>query len=143
MATLPPIILGDFELDDMDAPDPPEPPMEPPPELPEPPTGWTPWKDVRGTDPDTSREAAYTVAHLTEVQQHVLVLFREYRAMTDEQLLARYLQQYGPIPESTPRKRRCDLTRLQLICDSGRRATLSTGRKGIIWTLVAHERRNG
>jgi hypothetical protein len=92
---------------------------------------------ARNEDPDTSHAAAasWSLADLTEVQQRVYAIHQQHpRGLTDEELLHRYLREHITA-ESSPRKRRCDLTRLGVIMDSGERRVLVSGRNGIVWKL--------
>jgi hypothetical protein len=98
-------------------------------------------QDVRNTDPDTSHSAART-ANRGEVRERVLKLFQEFKRLPDERLLAKYIARYGAIPESSPRKRRCDLVKLGKVRDSGIRVLISTGKMAILWELV-EEKKNG
>lgn len=100
---------------------------------------YNPKENVRSSDPSTSHAAATSITvTVTEVQRRVLGIHRGYSTygLTDEQLLDIYHDQFGTTAESSPRKRRHDLTRLGIITDSGLRRELKTGRKGIVWKLV-------
>jgi hypothetical protein len=90
---------------------------------------------TRNSDPPTSFEAGEKVDRHT-IRRRVLALFHQRPRFTDEQLTCHYHATYGPIPESSARKRRCELTHDGLIRDSGQREELSTGRMGIVWELV-------
>jgi hypothetical protein len=98
---------------------------------------YAPFENVRASDPDTSRAAAASL-DVTVVQARVYKIHMEhkFRGLTDEELLGIYVRYYGPTAESSPRKRRCDLTKAGLIVDSGQRRMLKSGRMGIVW-LVA------
>lgn len=89
----------------------------------------------RTSDPHTSYEAGDSVDRGT-IRRNVLALFEQFPCMTDECLSQRYWDRYGPLPESSARKRRCELTQDGFIRDSGTRERLSTGRKGIVWQYV-------
>jgi hypothetical protein len=96
-----------------------------------------PYEQVRTTDPDTSHDAAFSIADATVNQQRVYVihLTQGQRGLTDEEQLAIYRSIYGMCAESTPRKRRHDLTRAGILVDSGERRLLRSGRFGIVWKL--------
>jgi len=103
----------------------------------EPRAPYVPHENVRGTDPDTSRAAAESL-DVTVVQQRVYEIHLEYPAgLTDEELLSAYIKRFGVTAESSPRKRRCDLTKIGLIVDSGERRALKSTRQGIVWKLAA------
>lgn len=92
---------------------------------------------VRNDDPDTSHEAATKLKDLSKKQARVMAIHRDNPAagLTDHELLERWLLLYGPVPESTPRKRRCDCTRLGLLADSKTRRLIN-GRNRIVWILA-------
>lgn len=90
---------------------------------------------VRTSDPDTSHAAAASLDDISEVQALVLDIHKAHPSgLTDEELLAIYSRD-RVTAESSPRKRRCDLTKLGALFDSGERRELSTGRKGIVWKV--------
>jgi hypothetical protein len=93
---------------------------------------------ARRSDPDTSHAAAESIEDsITLVQQRVLEIHRDAPdGLTDEELLDIYQFRFGETAESSPRKRRHDLTAKGLIQDSGGRRKLKTGRKGIVWKLT-------
>lgn len=99
---------------------------------------YEPWENVRTSDPDTSKAAAESL-DVTEVQRRVLTIHTAKRreGLTDEQLLGEYVGLHGVTAESSPRKRRCDLTKIGLIIDSGERRPLKSGRNGIVWRLAS------
>jgi len=95
-----------------------------------------PWEQVRLTDPQTSVDAAFSIQDATENQQRVYVIHLTHpKGLTDEELLVIYRGLYGVCAESTPRKRRHDLTVAGYIVDSGERRLLRSGRFGIVWTV--------
>ena len=100
-----------------------------------------PYEHARTSDPDTSTAAALMV-DATEVQRRVYLIFREHPdGLTDEALVGLYAKQY-PVARSlesrsSPRKRRSDLARAGILVDSGNRRLLTSGRYGVVWTLVA------
>jgi len=64
---------------------------------------------TRHTDPNTSHLAADKAKHaVTEAKLKVMLLLVR-RPMVDGELLANWREQFGPVKESVPRKRRCDL----------------------------------
>jgi len=98
---------------------------------------------VRRADPDTSKQAARAIGNTTEAQQHVLTLLSGAPdGLTDAELLAGWEQVYGPVPESTPRKRRCDLVRMGQVSEA-RDATgtitkrMINGAQRIVWVRCA------
>jgi hypothetical protein len=96
---------------------------------------FNPREHARRTDPGTSHAAAHSLDNVTMVQARVLAIHKDFTGLTDERLLDEYKRRYGITAESSPRKRRHDLTRKGLIYDSGERGELKTGRKGIVWKL--------
>ena len=87
---------------------------------------------VRRTDPDTSHEAARKIVKQTESQRRVLrILERHPEGLTDAELLYEWRRTHGPVPESTPRKRRCDLVRMGKVLDAGRR--IVDGSRRVVW----------
>jgi hypothetical protein len=95
-------------------------------------------KHTRNTDPETSFDAGEQVPRHT-IRPRVYAAFCQRREFTDEELKWHYEAKHGPTPESSIRKRRCELTQDGLLRDSGRRRALSTGRLGIVWELVEAE----
>lgn len=98
---------------------------------------------ARRMDPSTSHAAAASVRKLTEKQIALLAVFRLYYPMTDEELVERYeaLQRVtgSELPKqsrSGMRTRRAELVRRGNIVNTGRKATMSTGRKAIVWGLA-------
>jgi hypothetical protein len=107
---------------------------------------YAPHENVRTSDPSTSHAAALALDDeaITVVQGRVLDCHHAAgaRGLTDEELLAAYVERFGVTAESSPRKRRNDLTKAGAILDSGERRPLVSGRQGIVWklaALVSHE----
>ncbi len=74
---------------------------------------------------DAEREAAELIAPArATIQARVLTLFREHGPMTDEELLARYRERYGPIMKNSLEPRRCELV------DGGHLEATGERRKG-------------
>lgn len=97
-------------------------------------------EQVRVTDPDTSHAAANSL-DVTVVQQRVYALHWAHPGgLTDEELLHLYQQQHGVTAESSPRKRRCDLTRMGVLNDTGLRRPLVSRRMGIVWGIAVWEK---
>ena len=97
---------------------------------------------TRNGMPETSFEAADSVTRITEKQEAILRVFKGVLSeATDEELIASYReeqQNWGlrvNQSDSGIRSRRSELVRLGLIIDSGKRETLSSGRKAIVWRL--------
>lgn len=91
------------------------------------------WTRARGTDPDTSFEAAEAVfPKINRIQLEVLTHFRSIypRAITDYDL-----QQHFDNHMSTYRTRRSELTAMCLIVDSGQRK-FQAGRNRILWVAA-------
>jgi hypothetical protein len=97
---------------------------------------FAPHEHVRTTDPGTSWAAANSLVDVTVVQQRVYALhWLHPGGLTDEELLRLYVAKHGVTAESTPRKRRCDLTHMGIIEDTGLRRVLSSTRMGIVWGI--------
>jgi hypothetical protein len=92
---------------------------------------------ARKTDPQTSHEAAESVNNVTLTQEYVLKALR--RARTDVQLIEAYrsMRKAPPASESGIRSRRAELVRKGLVVDTGSRQVLPSGRKAIVWWIVA------
>lgn len=97
---------------------------------------------ARRTDPDTSWEAAATVHDIRRSQEAVLILFKGYGPMTDEEAWAKYAAahaEFGGKPRQSPsglRTRRSELVTARLLRDTGERRRGSTGRRMIVWGAV-------
>lgn len=92
---------------------------------------------ARRTDPATSHEAAGSVRELTDRQRAVLTCFHVWGPMTDEQLVDRY--QRSDRPAQSPsgiRTRRSELVARGDVIDTGEKATMTTGRKAILWDAI-------
>jgi hypothetical protein len=109
-------------------------------------TNWPtfePFEHARPTDPETSKAAAHRVEDATVVQQRVVTLYRQHpEGLTDEELIALYARTFDTDSRSieskaSPRKRRSDLTRAGILIDSGARRQLTSGRRGVVWTVAA------
>jgi len=97
---------------------------------------------ARTTDPITSHQAAASIKKdkVRLSQEAVLRVFKQFGAMTDQELLKKYafcIDYCGwLIPqqsESGIRTRRSELVTKGLVVDSGEKSMLPTGRKAIIW----------
>lgn len=87
---------------------------------------------ARGSDPDTSWEAAHSLSSekIRQSQIEVLELFRAEGPMTDEAARRRYR---GTQSASGFRTRRAELVDRLLLIDTGRRERGATGRRMIVW----------
>lgn len=87
---------------------------------------------ARRTDPSTSWEAARSIDETTLRQSQAVVLatILVNGPMSDEELVGRVNHVLSP---SGARTRRAELVTKNLIEDTGRRATLVSQRKAIIW----------
>jgi hypothetical protein len=91
---------------------------------------------ARRSDPETSIAAARSIAPtIAASQAEVLVLFREFGPMTDEEARQSY-GEGGRQSESGLRSRRAELVRMGLLEDSGRRWPGRTGRQMIVWAVT-------
>lgn len=96
---------------------------------------------ARGSDPDTSHEAAATVTNLRTSQRRILELLERFGPASDEDLQVywRQLQDYEDWPPISPsglRSRRAELVTKGLVYDTGKRGVTSSGRKTIEWELA-------
>lgn len=87
---------------------------------------------ARGTDPQTSWQAAQSIApeDLRASQVQVLDILRRHGPLTDEEI---YRFVNGEQSVSGARTRRSELVDAGLVRDSGRRATTAAGRQTIVW----------
>ena len=92
---------------------------------------------ARSTDPETSHAAAASITDLRERQQAVLQTLKEYRSLTDEELVLFYDQtEYPPQSPSGLRTRRSELVRKGLVEFTGDKRPLESGRLGRVWKAV-------
>jgi predicted HTH transcriptional regulator len=87
---------------------------------------------TRRSDPETSREAAASISseRLRESQQHVLAILKTLGPLTDEWLCNYLATSMSP---SGARTRRAELVARGLVYDTGKRETLASGRKAVVW----------
>ena len=101
---------------------------------------------ARSTDPGTSWEAARSITpeKLRKDQAAVLHAIKRWGPLTDEALDAHFsrFRTTPPSPDfrtlspSGVRTRRSELVSMGLVRDSGRKDTLRSGRKAIVWEAV-------
>lgn len=96
---------------------------------------------ARSTDPETSHAAASSVTRDTrsETQRALVRLLRRYGPMTDAEIAERYYIATKHAPACSPsglRTRRSELVRDGHVVDTGKRRTLTSGRKAIVWGLA-------
>ena len=84
----------------------------------------------RRHDPDTSREAAQAIVDKITVLQWQILAYAHSRPLGFTDL---DMQDHFADHSSTLRTRRAELTAQGLIVDSGRRVTLKTRRRAIVW----------
>lgn len=99
---------------------------------------------ARRTDPETSREAAASVADLRPKQRAVYAVLAYCGNSTDQQLVDEYAHHVkrGPLnvppqSESGIRTRRAELVAAGLVRDTGQRTILGSRRRAIRWEVVA------
>ena len=93
---------------------------------------------ARTADPRTSHAAAALV-NRPESQRVVLYWLTALGPMTDEQLAHTTYTTYktkSTISPSRLRTARCELQRAGLVRDTGRVATLRSGRSGVVWAVA-------
>ena len=95
---------------------------------------------ARSTDPITSHEAAesHSAEKLRKNQQAVLRVMTKYGPCTDRTLVAAY-HRSGETPQSDSgiRTRRNELRNMGKVADTGKRVTLDSGRRAILWAARA------
>ena len=96
---------------------------------------------ARRNDPQTSRDAAESVEHLTTRQRAVEGIFTIYVKLHDERLIELYREfrdGYKSLrqTDSGIRSRRAELVRAGVLADSGERANTKAGRKSVVWKIV-------
>lgn len=89
---------------------------------------------ARRTDPQTSWDAAKSVANLRISQQAIYALLERYGPLTDEEIHRKLLV---PLSPSGARTRRKELVDLDLVRDSGERGRTASGRKTIKWEVTS------
>lgn len=104
---------------------------------PEPATGRQARARARSTDPGTSHAAAASLSGdvIRESQRQVFELFLLHGPMHDQKLLEVAAEAGVRQSPSGLRTRRRELVDAKKLCDSNERATLSSGRKSIIWEV--------
>ena len=93
---------------------------------------------TRASDGHTSRKAASSVTNMTKKRQDVMMTFRRYGTLTDEQLVSVY-GQMGDVAdqsESGLRTRRSELVKMGLLCDTGQTRRIRSGRMAVVWGLA-------
>lgn len=101
---------------------------------------------ARRGDPETSKQAARSVADLRGSQADVLKVFRDYghgQGFTDEELLRAYRRgmKAGIVRQQSDsgiRSRRAEIAEAGFVVDSTRRARTRAGREAVVWTLAEH-----
>ena len=102
-------------------------------------SGMPPVAKARATDPETSHEAAASVARISDAQGFILKMLNTHGPLTDEKLWDLYhpadIQIYHFIHMSISgaRSRRAELVKAGLVRDSGERRETRSGRKAIVW----------
>lgn len=97
---------------------------------------------ARNTDPETSHEAAESITSdkIRESQAVVLGLLRRFGPMTDTEIWTAYEASRNPAaPTQSPsglRTRRCELIKLMMVYDTGKRRVLASGRNSIVWAAT-------
>jgi hypothetical protein len=96
---------------------------------------------ARRSDPGTSHAAAKSVKNVRDSHKAVLKVYEAYGELTDEQLTGYYgsMQKHHMVPpQSTSglRTRRRELADLGLVCDTGKRRKLRSGREAVVWAAT-------
>ncbi len=94
---------------------------------------------ARNTDPDTSHQAAASVATdtVTRTQALILEALRAHGPLTDEQLCQRIAQvERKYLAVSGIRTRRSELVKAGRVIDTGDRQPMLSGRPAIVWGLA-------
>lgn len=101
-----------------------------------------PTAHARGTDPQTSHDAARSIKadHIRASQQAILDILRDHGEMNDLELVRRYQQLADPgrphQSESGIRTRRSELVDAGRVVDTGRRVAMPSGRQSILWAVA-------
>lgn len=101
-----------------------------------------PTAHARGTDPQTSHDAARSIASdaIRVSQANVLAILAEHGPMNDHELVRRYHTLDDPWrppqSESGIRTRRSELVAAGRIVDTGDRVAMPSGRKSIVWAVA-------
>lgn len=95
---------------------------------------------ARTLDPSTSHQAAKSVVDSRPTMKTIMDILR-YGDASDEVIAYVYagLVDAGRAPQASPsglRSRRAELVDLGMVEDSGKRTTLSTNRRAIVWRLT-------
>jgi len=99
--------------------------------------------NARITDPITSKEAAASVQHISEKMQIIVDILRT--GAKDETEIAEaynFKVRMGQAPMSSPsglRTLRANLVKMGVIEESGKYSKTPSGRRSIIWRLVASD----
>lgn len=92
---------------------------------------------ARNTDPETSHQAATSVADLRHTQRIVYTLLSIEGPQTDEELLLLWNDRIAErISPSGLRTRRNELVDAGLVRDTGERRPIQSGRNAIVWEVV-------
>lgn len=91
---------------------------------------------ARPTDPETSHAAAASLDDVQESQKQVHRLLRMFGPMTDERLVLMARTTGWNVSPSGLRTRRHELVAAGLVEDTGRRDTLASGRRAIVWAVT-------
>lgn len=97
----------------------------------------------RGTDPETSRQAAASIsgAKMRETQRVIVEILDRFGPACDEDIAvyATQLASLDQAPKQSPsglRSRRAELVTAGIVRDSGDRTKTSSGRQTIVWELA-------
>lgn len=93
---------------------------------------------ARKRDPKTSKMAANRL-DLSKGQKKVMVAFRSFGSMTDEELIENLAKLNLDLTPSGARSRRAELVKKGAIKDSGQTRPGSTGNKMTVWEIVFDE----
>ncbi len=91
---------------------------------------------ARWSDPVTSHEAARSVIHIRESQRFILSILQDEGPLTDEEVFAAVTRRERRISPSDCRTRRNELVKLGMVCDSGKRRRLPSGRWSVVWAAI-------
>jgi len=92
---------------------------------------------ARWTDPETSWQAARSVAHVRESQAKVYACLALKGPSTDEEIVAFHRETFGPVSVSGCRTRRRELVDRGLVLDTGRRSKTAAKRNTIVWRAIS------
>ena len=91
---------------------------------------------ARSSDPDTSHDAADSVAKVAETQHAILAMLQQFGPATDQDIFLRLAEAGFRVAPSGARTRRKELQDMGLVEWSGVKRKLRSGRQSRVWALT-------